>query len=158
MDLLKSSALCLIAAAAAGTLATVIVPRGSMDKTVRAVVGVFVVAVICSPIAGLSETDSIEEAFAHSFEITSDNSYTEDMQKQITGVFEREIISCIEEIVYGLNVNVISIKPEISVDENYCINIHKITVTVSGCDSSLKKDLSEKISEKLGAPAEIIAE
>ncbi len=158
MDFLKDSALCLIAAAAVGTLATVIVPRGSMDKTLRAVIGIFVVAVICLPIAEMSETEHVSETFANSFEVSSDEIYSEDMQEQMLGIFESTIISSIKETASELNVNVVSINPEISVDENYCINIHKITVTISSCPSSLKEYLSVKISENLGVSAEVIAE
>ncbi len=158
MDFLKNSALCLIAAAAVGTLATVIVPRGSMDKTLRAVIGIFVVAAICSPIAEISETDYVLEAFADSFKIPSDEPYSENMQKQMLEIFESTIVSNIKETAEELNVDVASINPEISVDENCCINIHKITVTVSNCNLSLKEYLSVKISENLGVSAEVIAE
>lgn len=158
MDFLKDSALCLIAVAAVGTLATVIVPRGSMDKTLRAVVGIFVVAVICLPIAEISETELVSGTFADSFEVSSDEVCSEDMQKQMLEIFESTIISSVKETASELNINVVSVNPDISVDENYCINIHKITVTISDCSLSSKEYLSEKISENLGVSAEVIAE
>lgn len=158
MEFLKNPVLCLIAAAAAGTLATVIVPRGSMDKTLRAVVGIFVVAVICSPIAEISEVMKTEDVFAESTESLSDESYAEDMQEQMLDIFTSEVDSSVREIASELNINVVSVNTEMSVDENYCINIHKIAVTVSGCETSEKEYLSVKISENLGVYAEIIAE
>lgn len=158
MEFLKNTALCLIAAAAAGTLATVIVPRGSMDKTLRAVVGIFVVAVICSPIAELSETEQIDEVFASSFEVSSDEIYTEDMKNRMLEIFESTINSDIKEIASELNINVVSVETDMTVDENCCINIHKIVVKISGCEASVKEYLSVKISENLGVPAEVIAE
>ncbi len=158
MDFLKNTALGLIAAAAAGTLATVIVPRGSMDKTLRAVVGIFVVAVICSPFAQISETELIDGAFVKSDEILSDDSYTAEMQEKMIGFFNSEIDSNVKEIASELNINVVSVNSEITVDENHCINIHKIVVNISDCETSAKESLSVKISENLGVPAEVIAE
>lgn len=158
MDFLKNAALCLIAAAALGTLATVIVPRGSMDKTLRAVVGIFVVAVICSPLAEIPEAERVSEVFVNSFEASSDEIFSEDMQKQMLEIIESTIISNIKETASELNVNVVSVNPELSVDADHCINIHKITVKVSECNSSLKEYLSVKISENLGVSAEVIAE
>ena len=158
MDFLKNTALGLIAAAAAGTLATVIVPRGSMDKTLRAVVGIFVVAVICSPFAQISETELIDGAFVNSDVILSDDSYTAEMQEKMIGIFNSEINSNVKEIASELNINVVSVNSEITVDENCCINIHKIVVNISDCETSAKESLSVKISENLGVPAEVIAE
>ena len=158
MEFLRNTALCLIAAAAAGTLATVIVPRGSMDKTLRAAVGIFVVAVICSPFAEISEYVQIEDAFASLSEVSTDESYTEDMKKRMLEIFESAIKTDIEEIASQLNIDVVSVETDTDFDEDCCINIHKIVVKINGCESSEKEYLSVKISENLGVPAEVIAE
>lgn len=158
MDFLKNAALCLIAVATAGTLASVIVPRGSLNKTMRAVTGIFVVAVICSPIAEVLKTGSVQDVFAYNFEASSDMSYAEDMQKQLIEVFESTVNSSVEEIASQLNADVVSVNAELFFDDENCINIHKITVTVRNCQQYEAEYLSEKISENLGVSAEIIAE
>ena len=53
MDAVRQWAICLIAAAAAGTFAAAVIPGGSMEKTVKAVAGIFVVVAVCSPLAEL---------------------------------------------------------------------------------------------------------
>lgn len=158
MEFVKNWALCLIAAAAAGTLATVIVPRGSMDKTVRAVVGIFVVAVICAPFAEIRESDLSVEAFADSYETDFSNSYTEEMQERITDIFKETVDAQIKETASELNTDVISVNADISVDKDLCINIHKIDVVVNKNQFSDTAYLSEKISERLGVPTDVTAE
>ena len=158
MEFLKSWAFSLITAAAAGTLATVIVPRGSMDKTLRAVVGIFVVAVICSPLAEIKKQESALDIFADFDEAPFDDSYIENLHENMLGIFESTVNSCVKESASQLNIDVISVNADIFFDENQCINIHKIEVVISNCQPSEKKKLSQKISEKLGAPVEIIAE
>ena len=158
MDFIKEWALCLIFAAAAGTLATVIIPRGSTDKTARAVIGIFVVAVICSPLSEISKSDLSVEAFADSEEGGFDNSYAEDMREQMADVFKTTLDSQIRKVASELGIAVTSVKADISVDAEYCINIHKIVVTASNSELSDEAYLSELFGEKLGVPVEIIAE
>lgn len=158
MDFLKSSALCLIAVAAAGTLAGVIVPRGSVSKTMRAVTGIFVVAVICSPIAEILNSDIIQEAFAYDSEISSDMSYTEDMREKMLEVFKSTVNSSVKEIASEIKAEVVSVNAELFFDDDNCINMQKIVVTVRNCQRYETEYLSGKISENLGVPAEIIAE
>ncbi len=158
MEYIKDAALCLIFAAAAGTLVTVIVPRGSMDKTVRAVVGIFVVAVICSPLTELDEAETILDAFAVYDEETIENLYTEDMHEYITETLKENITLRIKEIVSDFGADAVSVNAEMSVDENNCINIHKIEVIIKNGNFIDKTRLSEAISRNLGVPADVIAE
>ncbi len=158
MDFLKEWALCLIAAAAAGTLATVIVPRGSMDKTVRAVVGIFVVTVICSPLAGLKESDFTIDVFADSDSVSFDNTYTEELNSQIINICRETVEKQIKETAAEQNVAVASIEADISVDAENCIIIHKIKVGIDKNEFLSTDLLSEKFSEKLGVPVDVNAE
>lgn len=158
MEYIKDVALCLIFAAAAGTLVTVIVPRGSMDKTVRAVVGIFVVAVICSPLTELDKAETILDAFEVYDEETVENLYTEDMSEYITETLKENITLRIKEIVSEFGADAVSVNTEMSVDENDCINIHKIEVKIKNGNFIDKTRLSETISRNLGVPADVIAE
>lgn len=158
MDVLKEWALCLIAAAAAGTLATVIVPRGSMDKTVRAVVGIFVVAVICLPLAEMKESDFFVEAFANSDGTSLDNAYIEELNSQIINICRETVERQIKETATEQDVNVVSVEADISVDAENCIIIHKINVCVDKKNLLNTDLLSQKFSEKLGVPVDVNAE
>lgn len=158
MDVLKEWALCLIAAAAVGTLATVIVPRGSMDKTVRAVVGIFVVAVVCSPLAEIKKSDFALDVFANSESVSFDNTYTEELNLRITDICRETVEKQIKEIAAENNITVSSIETDISVDAENCIIIHEINVYIDEEKSLFADSLSEKISEKLGVPVDVNAE
>ena len=158
MDFLKDWALCLIAAAAAGTLVTVIVPRGSMDKTVRAVVGIFVVAVICSPLSDLNLTDEPIDVFAEYDGNDINGHYTGDMKERIINIFRETVETQVKETASELGAEVLSVNADISVDDEYCINIHKIDVYINRSQSADMAILSEKIGEKLGVTADVIAQ
>lgn len=158
MDILKDWALCLIAVAAAGTLATVVVPRGSMDKTVRAVVGIFVVAVICSPLAELDGQNLFTDAFGEYEDVFSDNSYTQEMQDYMIDLMKETVNSEIKKTADELGAEIKSVVSDISVDGENCINIHKIDVIINKTDFLDKEELSDKISERLGVPVSVTAE
>ncbi len=158
MDLLKNMALCLIAAAAAGTLATVIVPKGSTDKTVRAVVGIFVVAVICLPFSELEKNDLFTDVFGNYEEALSDNSYTREMQNHMIELMKETVNSEIKEAANELGAEIKSVFADISADNENCINIHEINIVVYKIDSLDKEELSKKISARLGVPVNVTAE
>ena len=158
MDILKDWALCLIAAASAGTLATVVVPRGSMDKTVRAVVGIFVVAVICSPLAEFDGQNLFADAFWEYEDVFSDNSYTQEMQGYMIDLMKQTVNYEIKEAAAELDAEIKSVVSDISVDDENCINIHKIDVIINKTDILDKEELSDKISERLGVPVSVTAE
>ncbi len=158
MELLKNLALCLIAAAAAGTLATVIVPRGSTDKTVRVVVGIFVVAVICSPFSELDKSDLVTGVFGNYEDVISDNSYTREMQEHMVELMKETVNSEITEAANELGTEIKSVFADIEADNENCINIQKIDIVINITDSRNKEKLSEKISERLGVPVNVTAE
>ena len=158
MDILKDWALCLIAAAAAGTLATVVVPKGSMDKTVRAIVGIFVVAVICSPLTELSKQEISADFFGGYEDVFLDNSYKNDMHNYIVEALKKTVDSEIKKTADEFGTEIKSVVSDISVDDNNCINIHKIIVVINRTDSLDIEELSDKISEKLGVPVSVTAE
>ncbi len=157
MDFLKNWVLCLIVAAAAGTLATVIVPRGSMEKTVRAVVGIFVVAVICAPLSEIEDFDFSVNAFADSDGISFDDTYIEKMNLQIIDICRNTVEKQIREIAKEQNVAVISVNADISVDAENCIIIHEIDVRIDEKYSEQTELLSEKFSKNLGIPVDVNA-
>lgn len=156
MDALRQWALCLIIAAAAGTFVISVSPRGSMDKTVRAVVGIFVVAAICSPLADLIKSDFTVEAMAD-YEYEADDG-AEDLQEYMLSVCreaaEEKIISAAEES--GVSVEEIFINADIDADN--CIIIHGITVTVSAETSDKSAGFSAILEETLGVPVTVTTE
>lgn len=155
MDALKQWALCLIIGAAAGTFVMAVSPRGLMDKTVRAVVGIFVVAAMCSPLANLLKEDISTYAFAgfESAEYGSDdmNEYTLELFRNET---EKIIISAAGE--HGVNVKEIYINADI--DTECCIIIHEIAIATEQTDEQKITSFSADISDELGMAITVNAE
>lgn len=156
MDALRQWALCLIIGAAAGTFVMAISPRGSMDKTVRAVVGIFVVAAICSPLAGLADADFTLDAMAD-YEYEGQDS-GEELQEYMLSVCrdaaEEQILSAAEDS--GIRVDEIFINADI--DANNCIIIHDITVTIGAEHSGKSAEFSKTLGENLGVTVTVNAE
>lgn len=155
MDVLRQWAVCLIIAAAAGTFAMAISPRGSMDKTVRAVVGIFVVAAICSPLTELKNFDFSVEAMAD-YEYESAN--TEELYEQMIAACRNAVEAQVKNHASGIGAEVITVEAEISVDDTGCIIIHKITVEIADLSEKFKADLKEKLQSELGVPVTVNAE
>lgn len=147
MDEFRQWAICLIIAAVACTLVTVISPRGSVDKTVKAVAGVFVVAVICAPLADLPDFE-----FAFTDEKTT-QSYDYEAEEKIVELYGEAVSQRVAELADEKGVQVISVETDVSLDENGCIIIHKIAVEVADCDS--EEELEKSLSESLGATVDV---
>ena len=62
-DAFKQWAVSLIICALGGALISLLSPRGSMEKTLRAVIGIFVVSAICTPLLKLKKSDVFLPAF-----------------------------------------------------------------------------------------------
>ncbi len=158
MDFIKNTVLCLIAAASVGTVAMVLVPRGAMDKTLRAVIGIFVVAVVCSPLSELQNGNLTVNAFADFEESNFNKSYSEDMNSALINTFRTALDYSLNEIAAELKIEIASVDTDISVDDEQCIIIHEITITVTGSELYNMEELSRIISEKLGLPVDVSEE
>lgn len=158
MDLLREISFCLIISAAAGTLVTVLVPRGAMDKTVRAVVGIFVVAAVCSPLYGIDKNDLVSDVFSDFGEYNFDESYAEDMNDALIDTFVTAIENRVYEIASEQNLKISSLDADLSVGDDGCINIHNIAVVIENCGSYDITELSRKIRDELGIPVDVTEE
>ena len=158
MDFLKEWAFCLIIAGVAGTVATVIMPKGSTEKTLRAVIGIFVIAVICSPLKDIAESDFITDAFAAYGAVSYDDSYVEELNEKLADVCKETVEGEINKIAKEYGAKAVSVETEVSVDSDFCIIIHKINVIISKNDFSDTAFLAEKFSEKLLVPVDVNAE
>lgn len=155
MDALRQWALCLIIGAAAGTFVMAVSPRGAMDKTVRAVVGIFVVAAICSPLAGLLKTDFTADAFAeYEYALQNEEDMYDYMLEAYRTEVEKRILSAADEM--GTEIREIFISADI--DANNCIIIQEITVTLASDYSDRTADFSRFLSEKTGVNVSVNAE
>lgn len=152
LEVLRQWALSLIIASAAGTFAMVLSPRGSMDKTVRAVVGIFVVAVICSPLAQMKDINFSVQAFAE-YELETEN--VEALRKQLVSACRNAVENQITDTALELGIEVESVEAEMNIDAENCIIIHKITVNITAENEEKAKEFSEILQKKLGVPVQV---
>lgn len=154
LDVLRQWAICLIIAAAAGTFAMVVSPRGSMDKTIRAVVGIFVVAVICSPLAEMKSSGFSLGAMAE-YEFEEENANVQELREQLVSACRDAVEAQAVQAAQELGIGIESVEAEMSVDADNCIIIHNITVNIATDFEEKARLLSESLQEKLGVPVQV---
>lgn len=157
MEELRAWVLCLAAAAAAATFAMAISPRGAMDKTIRSVAGIFVVAAICSPLASLIKSEYSLPAFSRIDEYEdcgSENELREYLAEACRSAAEAEVKSQAER--FGTEAELITI--DMNIDEEYCIIIHKISVKTKGGSPENLAGFASELSERLGVEVTLDSE
>ncbi len=150
MDALRQWAVCLIVGSFAGAFVMIVSPRGSMDKTVRAVAGVFVVAALCSPLAQLK---NFNFSFTEEDVTYDENSFLPEAEDKLAQLYANAVAQRVNEIAAETGTQAESVDAEVSVDENGCIIIHKISVGIAEPESA--KKLEQTLSEKLGVPVTV---
>ena len=151
MDFFRQWAVSLIISAAAVTVVIILTPRGSTDKTVKAVASIFVISVIFTPLTH-TEIDfpTLEAAADYGDEIYSDlnDSMLEACRNAVENALTRkaaEMRSVLEDICINVNI-----------DADGCIIIHGISVTVSSCDGCDLQELSSALGEAAGVPVTVL--
>ena len=147
MDALKSWAVSVIISALAGTVVSLLMPKGSMEKTMRSVIGVFMVAAVCLPLAQINIENEAQAVFSAS-------GFEENNAQEIQAFLASEYESMVKEVIYSAaketGVTDYEVIADISYDENGCIIIHEIAVEF-GEDNSVSKDAFEAlVNERLG--------
>ncbi|MBQ2903757.1 MAG: hypothetical protein IJE48_05100 [Clostridia bacterium] len=154
MDALREWALCVIIAAVAGTVVCVLSPRGTADKAVRTVIGIFVVSTICVPLQNLSTDEISIPVFAESF--GSEDDYIETEEYMIS-VFKSEIENEIMLAAAQYGADIKSIGIDVSLNSE-CIIIHKIEIFIHEADERKEAGFFEAVQKRLGAPVTLTKE
>lgn len=144
--------LCIIIAAAAGTFACAVSPRGSTDKTVRTVAGIFVVAAICAPLSQLDIEKISIPAFAASYEAEDSGKELEEyMLSACKSAVDSEISAAAEQ--HGITVEAVTV--DAYTDENNCIIIRNIQIDIQCDNVKSASDFSEDVEERIGVSVNI---
>lgn len=151
MDSIRQWALCLIFSAAAGTLVTVISPRGSMEKTLRAVVGIFIVAAICTPLTKLSADGLTLSAFAPA----EDSAENEKLNEFILDGYKTASEKTILQVAEKRGIHVENIAAEMDINSDGCIIIHNIIAVIKEIPQKEKEEFARELSYALGAEVEV---
>lgn len=150
MDGLKQWALTLIVGGLAAGIAVAITPKGGATKTLRTVGSVFIILVIISPLVNREFTDNFIPAFNEKIE----DSNEESMKEYMVSVCRERIKKEIENTAKEMEADIESAEIEMYIDDEYCINIQKVTVALYSHDA---EKFQSELSEKLGVPVRIIS-
>lgn len=152
MDAFRQWALCIIISAAAGTFACAVLPRGSAEKTVRTVAGIFVVAAICAPLSQLDFEEFSLPAFARSYDTEADPEELDDYILSVCkSAADREISAAAK--AHGITVEAVFI--DAYVDENSCIIMQNIQIDIRSGDIKSASDFSEDVEKRIGVSVNI---
>ncbi len=149
MDEFRQWALCLIIAAAAGAFVCAVSPRGTSDKAVRTVAGIFVVAAVCTPLTKLEKNDFDMPVFADSAGVSDCG---ESLKKQLLDSCKDAVGNRIEEIARKYSLTVCDVEINAYPDEHNSIIIQDIQLEI---DSEIPENISHfksEAEEVLGVP------
>lgn len=151
MDALKQWALCLIVSAAAGTLLTLLSPRGSSEKTLKTVVGIFMIAAVCTPLSELKGTDFEMPAYAELDGIDSSIDFEERYVETFRSVIDAQVKTAAEEC----SIASYEVFADISLDDDSCIIIHEIAVEAAEENKTKLNAFSSLLQQRLGVSVSV---
>lgn len=155
MEVFRQWAVSLIIAGISGTVISLLSPRGSMEKTLRAVIGIFIVSAVVSPLSELAEKDSIFPAFANeNIRVSTDDRLGEYILEMCEDTVGRVISETAEE--HGIKK--FGVDADMHTDEYNCIIIHRICITIPSSEAAKRHELSAELEKKLGVPVTVNSE
>lgn len=151
MDAFREWTLCLIVSAAAGSIVCAVAPRGATDKTVRTVVGIFVVVTVCTPLTELAQTD-FDYAFASSYN-GSDSG--EELNELMLENCRKAIEDELEAIAQKHKIEFTEVRLDAYIDEYNCINIQNIQLGSNGANYNGISSFEDEAEKILGIPVKV---
>lgn len=148
MDMLRQWLISLVFAAMAGTLISVVSPKGSGEKALKTVIGIFIIAAICSPLTELESSDFSLPVFAQ-----NDSAYIdEDMNDYLAHALEKEVGSRLSDCAEQLNIEIEDVVIKAETDDNGCIIIHEVLIKIQNYEYESAQKAVGVLSEELGMP------
>lgn len=152
MDAFRQWALCLIIAAAAGTFVCAVSPRGTAEKAVRTVAGIFVVATVCTPLTQLEKSDFDIPAFADSA-VVSD--FGESLKEQMLESCKKEVEKQLVAVAKRCSLTVCNIEMDAYIDEYNSIIIQNIHLEINSETPEAALRFQAEAENALGVPVTI---
>lgn len=153
MEAVRQWAICLLASAVVGAFACIVMPNGSVEKTVKAVSGIFVIAALCSPLADLDMGEFTEITARTAGE---DSVQAQALEDGTLDMCDAAIRDAIYDTARACGACVKEISVELDMNDN-CIIIHNVTVELEEMQSEKTEDFGAAVREKLGFPIDIIS-
>ena len=148
MEIFRQWAVSLVISGIAGTVVSLLAPRGNTEKALRTVVRIFVVCVLCSPLTKL-ETDAEFPDF--SFE-EYEAAQTDLLGKQLEETCRQAVGDVAREIAEELGITGYNVSADLYTDDEMCIIIQNIHVVLPADYKALASEFSKKMESRLGVP------
>ncbi len=148
MEIFRQWAYSLLISGMAGTIVSLLAPRGNMEKVLRTVVGIFIVSVLCSPLTKLKTDAAFPSLSFDLIEAVQADSLGKQMEetcRQTIGIVAKETAEEFGITEYELNT-------ELYIDSEFCINIQEIHIVIPSEYQAVLIEFSEKLQIKLGVP------
>lgn len=154
-DALRQWAVGLIICALGGTVISLLSPRGSMEKTLRAVIGIFVVSALCIPFMKMKKTDTLLPAFVVH---TAPEIQMHNLNGQMVKACENTVGEVVDEVLESVGAYDYTVETNVDIDKENRIIIQDIQITVSLENDALIDEIQAELSERLGVPVTVICE
>lgn len=148
MEIFRQWAISLVISGIAGTVVSLLAPRGNMEKVLRTVIGIFVVCVLCSPLTQL-KTDADFSSF--SFE-ENEAVQADLLGKQIEESCRETVGNVAKEVASQLGITEYEVDVEMYIDETFCIIIQNVTVDIPTEHKEVADEFSKELQGRLGVP------
>lgn len=154
-DTFKQWAVGLIICALGGTVISLLSPRGSMEKTLRAVIGIFVVSAVCTPLVELKKADSFLPAFAAQSLPAIE---AENLREQIEEACKSTAGRVIDEVMKSAGISNYEAAVNVHMNEEYCIIIQDIQIKIDSENIGSAAKIQAALQQKLNVKVNVICE
>lgn len=150
MGFIRDFATSLCFAALSAAIVQMIMPSGSMEKTMKLVVGTFFLSCLLSPLLTSKGLSVISEELS----LTSGSISTSRLQQEIDRQLEAKIEERIKELICqvlsekGVKANKITVYMDRK--EKNSISINKANIVLENCTPAEKEEVQKRIFETLG--------
>lgn len=131
-----------------------VIPSGMMERSMKLVLGGFVVLGLILPIADLVR--SVEWDFQIKEDPSITEHYLETTNNQIITIAQHNIEQLIAETLREMNISAKNIMVKMDISEDNCIMIEKAVLVIAFSDMERAAAIEEKIWSALGIKAEVV--
>lgn len=151
MTEVKNWAFSVCCSAVIGTILSMILPAGSLNKTFKTVFYVFFLCTVLSPLSEIKFSDYIG---VNKFNNNIEFNETKDINSSMAKYLENKIVSSSEEVLNNEGIFYEDIFIKINIRDNESIDINKFELTIKNPEDASK--IKSLIYEKIGIEPEII--
>lgn len=153
MEVIRSWALSVTAAAIISAVISFVSPSGTLEKTVNTVIGIFVLLSFLTPFVKIDRNELFSVEVEHINEWIEENKLKKELEFETISILKNEIISKVNSYINEKMKCKSEVDVEINISENYDIVIKKIVIILY--EQTDVSDLTKYIEDEFQVIAEI---